>query len=68
VNRWRIFSIAEITVVENQNITDAKSMIQKSIKESDALFALNMWATFERFLGDDILSESEFTKFKNLPN
>jgi hypothetical protein len=42
------------TVVENQNITDAKSMIQKSIKESDTLFVLNMWATFERFLRDDL--------------
>ncbi len=42
------------TVVENQNIIDAKLIIQKSIKESDTLFVLNMWATFERFLRDDL--------------
>jgi hypothetical protein len=49
---WR--RLLQRTVVENQNLIDAKSMIQKSIKESDALFVLDMWATFERFLRNDL--------------
>jgi len=30
------------TVIENKNMTEAKSLIQESIKEADTLFVLNM--------------------------
>lgn len=42
------------TCVETPTFNNAERMIEESNKESDALFVLNMWATFERFLRDDL--------------
>lgn len=62
--RQRLF---QRTVIENQSITEAKSLIQKSIKESDALFVLNMWATFERFIRDDLQKRGQLLCNSNPP-
>jgi hypothetical protein len=45
------------TCVETQTITNAEHKIKESNKESDDLFVLKMWATFERFLRDDLLQK-----------
>lgn len=42
------------TCVETSPLIDAERMIEKSNQESDALFVLNMWATFERFIKNDL--------------
>lgn len=40
------------TDIETETIIDAERLIEESKNESDALFVLALWATFERFLRD----------------
>ena len=42
------------TCVEKLTLTDAMCMIKEANKESDALFVLNIWEVFERFLKNDL--------------
>jgi hypothetical protein len=42
------------TCVDRATLTDAECMIEESQSESDALFVLALWATFERFIRDDL--------------
>ncbi len=55
------------TCVETPTLTDAMRMIKEGNKESDTLFVLNMWATFERFLRNDLQERGKLLRNNKPP-
>jgi len=56
------------TEMETQSITEAECLLEKSNKESDALFVLTLWATFERFIRDDLQKRGQILCQTNPPD
>ncbi|HID98796.1 MAG TPA: hypothetical protein EYP59_00695, partial [Thiotrichaceae bacterium] len=56
------------TEMETQSITEAECLLEKSNKESDALFVLALWATFERFMRDDLQKRGQILCQTNPPD
>ncbi len=55
------------TRLETEIITEAEAIIKESNKQSDDLFVLALWATFERFIRDDLQKRGKILCNSNPP-
>jgi hypothetical protein len=56
------------TCIETPTLIEAERMIEESNQESDALFVLNMWATFERFIKNDLQKRVQLLRNTHPPS